>query len=84
MDTTGLPALYVGMHKQQLYVQESHSTADKLEQVFAMNIYNEKKQVQHNSYERVKRPLRISWKPSKGILFTQCVLVDPCKVLQTF
>ena len=51
------PALYIGMHKQQFYVQESQSTAEKLENAFA---------IQHARRETSPKSVQIEWKPSSG------------------
>ncbi|CAG7732579.1 unnamed protein product [Allacma fusca] len=52
------PALYIGIHKQQFYVQESHTTAERLENAFEL-------QFSHKSHSQ--RSIEIGWKPSSAI-----------------
>lgn len=56
---TDVPSLYVGIHNQQFYVQESQKTADKMDRFFELD------SVAHGLVK--KKPLNIGWKSPTAI-----------------
>lgn len=56
---TDVPSLYIGIHNQQFYVQESQNTADKMERYFGLEGLG------LNSMKRP--PLNLAWKPPAAI-----------------
>ncbi|CAL8122921.1 unnamed protein product [Orchesella dallaii] len=54
---TDVPSLYIGIHNQQFYVQESQTTSEKMERIFGLD----------EAASLRRKPFNIAWKPAAAI-----------------